>query len=274
MANNIINDFSAKGFTMTLRQLYYQFVALDLIPNTERSYKRLGSIINDARMAGLIDWDMIEDRTRQLHQRARWNNPGEIITAAARGYHIDMWADQEYRIEVWIEKEALVGVIEKVCRENDIPYFACRGYASVSSLWQASERLKQYEYQCILILYFGDHDPSGLDMPNDLRSRLDTFSGYYDQTHNIEHIALTLEQVQKYDLPPNPAKIKDSRAKVYIEKFGNESWELDALKPEKIVGLIEKEINTFRDEERWKVRLEQETNERAKLNEIADTFIK
>lgn len=271
-ANDIIEDFGNKGFTLTLRQLYYQLVARILIPNNERSYKRLGSIINDARMAGLIDWDMIEDRTRRIHQRNRWDNPGEIVRAAAHGYHIDLWEDQKCRIEVWIEKEALIGVIEKVCRKNDVPYFACRGYASASSLWQAVERLKEYQYQSIIILYLGDHDPSGLDMINDLHNRIDTFSGHYDQKFSIRHVALSLSQVNKYNLPSNPTKIKDSRAVDYMTIFGIESWELDALEPDIIVGLIENEINTFRDEGKWVSRLEKETDERAKLHKFADTF--
>jgi hypothetical protein len=110
-AVEIIEDYTAQGFTLTLRQLYYQFVARDLIPNRQSEYKRLGSIINDARLAGLIDWDMIEDRTRNVRKVSAWESPQEIVSAIAEQYKEDLWAGQSQRVEVWIEKDALVGVV-------------------------------------------------------------------------------------------------------------------------------------------------------------------
>ena len=126
-AETIIQEYQSQGFTLTLRQLYYQFVARDLIRNSQREYKRLGSIINDARLAGLIDWYSIEDRTRFLRGLNSWDSPEEIIQETASNYHRDRWNGQKWRPEVWIEKDALVGVIEGVCNELDIDYFACRG---------------------------------------------------------------------------------------------------------------------------------------------------
>src|SRR5512139_1588276 len=140
-ANEIIAEYARLGFDLTLRQLYYQFVSRALIPNKDTEYKRLGSIINDARLAGLIDWDAITDRTRNLRSLSHWDDPGDIIYSAARSYHINRWEDQEYRVEVWIEKDALVGVIEGVCTDLDIPYFSCRGYTSQSEMWAAAQRL-------------------------------------------------------------------------------------------------------------------------------------
>ena len=110
-ANEIIAEYEAQGFALTLRQLYYQFVARRLLENRQSEYKRLGSIINDARLAGLIDWDSIEDRTRELRSHAHWDDPSEIVAACASQYREDLWASQEHRPEVWIEKDALVGII-------------------------------------------------------------------------------------------------------------------------------------------------------------------
>lgn len=132
-ANAIIEIYAAQGFDLTLRQLFYQFVSRGLIPNKDSEYKRLGSIINDARLAGLIDWEHITDRTRNLRGNAHWEQPQDIMRSAAYSFAIDKWADQDYRPEVWIEKDALVGVIEGVCKTLDIDFFSCRGYTSQSS---------------------------------------------------------------------------------------------------------------------------------------------
>jgi len=104
-ANKIIETWADQGFDLTLRQLYYQFVARDLFPNTERSYNMLGTTINDARLAGLVDWDNIVDRTRNVRQNSHWNSPQEIIKVCANQYQINKWENQKYKIEVWIEMD-------------------------------------------------------------------------------------------------------------------------------------------------------------------------
>jgi hypothetical protein len=114
-ANAIIGDYMARGFVLTLRQLFYQFVARALIANTQSEYKRLGSIIVDARRAGMIDWSAIEDRTRSLRKSASWDGPEDIVAAVAQQYREDLWRDQDCYVECWIEKDALLGVVEDVC---------------------------------------------------------------------------------------------------------------------------------------------------------------
>jgi hypothetical protein len=136
--NAIIAEYQAQGFTLTLRQLYYQLVSRDVIPNKQQEYKRLGSIVNDARLAGMIDWNSIEDRTRNLRSIAHWSDPAAdhqrrapISSVTTSGRH------SRTVPEVWIEKDALVGVIEGVCEELDVPFFSCRGYTSQSEMWGA-----------------------------------------------------------------------------------------------------------------------------------------
>jgi len=249
-ANAIIDEYERQGFDLTLRQLYYQFVSRDLIPNRDTEYKRLGSIINDARLAGLIDWNAITDRTRNLRSLSHWRNPGDIIFSAARSYRIDKWAMQDYRVEVWIEKDALVGVIAGVCDDLDIPYFSCRGYTSQSEMWVAGQRLLKYikDGQTPLVLHFGDHDPSGKDMTRDIIDRLTLFS---NSAIELQRIALNMDQVEQYNPPPNPAKITDSRASAYIAEYGDESWELDALEPTVIADLIRDAVGVVMDQDAW-----------------------
>jgi len=248
-ANAIIREYQQDGMALTLRQLYYQFVARDLIPNRQTEYKRLGNLISDGRLAGLVDWYAIEDRTRNVKSLSHWDNPGQIIRGARYGFRMDKWAGQAYHVEVWIEKEALAGVISTACTDLDVSFFACRGYVSQSEMWAAAERFLQrheVEKKQTVIVHLGDHDPSGIDMTRDIEDRMRTF-GVGDHV-TVERIALNYDQVQRYDPPPNPAKITDSRANGYIAKYGRESWELDALEPRVMRTLIKDAVEKYREE--------------------------
>lgn len=267
-ANEIIDEYQADGLRLTLRQLYYQFVSRDLIANKQSEYKRLGAIINDARLAGLVDWEAIEDRTRNLQKNNHWTDPGQIMEAVAEQFKVDRWKGQDFRVEVWIEKEALIGVIAPVCRSLDVPYFACKGYVSASEIWASSRRF-EYDYgeQQTIIVHLGDHDPSGLDMTRDIQDRQDRF---FSGLAEVNRIALNFDQIEKYSPPPNPAKITDSRAAGYIAEFGRSSWELDALEPRVMRDLIEKTVKQYRDDEIYQTRLDLETEYRAVLEKVRD----
>lgn len=267
-ANAIIEEYAAQGYDLTLRQLYYQFVARDIIHNTQQEYKRLGSIINDARLAGLIDWSRLVDRTRNLHELSHWASPAELVDACAEQYRIDKWSTQKVRVEVWIEKEALAGVFERVCDELQCPFFACRGYTSQSEMWAAGQRLARIKKagQKPIILHFGDHDPSGMDMTRDITERLQMFMGGL----RLERLALNMAQVDEYQPPPNPAKTTDARYVGYQELYGEESWELDALEPDVLASLVRDFVESVRDEKAWDAALRKEEQGRARLREIAD----
>lgn len=275
-ANDIIEEYEKIGFNLTLRQLYYQFVSRDLIPNQQKEYKRLGGIINDARLAGEIDWESIIDRTRNLERLARWSDPSDIIKTCARQFHIDLWEDQPRRVEVWIEKDALVGVIEGICNEYDVPYFSCRGYTSQSEMWSAAQRLMKYVddfEQEPLILHLGDHDPSGIDMSRDIEDRLTLFMEHHGyDAPDVERIALNMNQVKRYGPPPNPAKLTDARASGYISKHGHESWELDALDPRTMANLIRDHIEGELDVFLWDAKLEERKRGREQLTEISNRW--
>jgi hypothetical protein len=270
-ANEIIREYAAQGFDLTLRQLYYQFVSRDIIPNTQKSYKNLGSVVNDARLAGLIDWDTIVDRTRELRTLSHWSDPSDIVKACANQFNIDRWAGQPFRPEVWIEKDALVGVFERVCRELDVPLFSCRGYTSQSEMWAAGQRLLGYMRmpQTPVIFHFGDHDPSGKDMSRDITDRLELFTR---SELKFERLALNMDQVKQYGPPPNPAKIADSRADAYIAEFGNESWELDALEPSVLADLVRGAIDGVIDSGKMDEADDKQARHRKTLALVASKF--
>jgi hypothetical protein len=266
-ANEIIEAYQAQGFDLTLRQTYYQFVARGWIPNKDSEYKRLGNIIADGRLAGLIDWEAITDRTRNLRQNSHWDSPGDIMDSAAASFAYDKWADQKYRIECWIEKDALVGILESACEPLDVPYFSCRGYTSISEVWSAAMRLKAWRRkgQRILILHLGDHDPSGIDMSRDIVDRI----GIFGVKVEFKRLALNMDQVQQYNPPPNPAKSTDARYKHYRATHGDESWELDALDPVVLKALIRDNIVAHRDQAAWEAAVAREVAAKARLRKAA-----
>lgn len=250
LINDVIEEYSQQGYSLTLRQLYYQLVARDIIPNTPRSYKNVGNLINDARLAGLIDWNAIEDRTRNLRSLSHWENPEAIIRSAAYSYRKDNWEGQFFYVEVWVEKEALSEIVGRACEAYDTPYFCCRGYTSQSEMYNAAKRLKyrqEIQSKDCVVIHLGDHDPSGIDMSRDIEERLALF-GVDPKRFTFNRIALNMEQVDTYNPPPNPAKITDSRCAEYIKRYGYESWELDALEPKMLDTLIKEEITKYLDQ--------------------------
>ncbi|WP_088186353.1 hypothetical protein [Desulfosporosinus sp. FKA] len=266
--NNVIDDYSAQGYNLTLRQVYYQMVARAIIPNNERSYKNLGVLISDARLAGFIDWNAIEDRTRNLQGRSHWQTPGNMIDSAAYSYHLDYWNGQRNYVEVWVEKDALIGIVGQICQQLDVNFFSCRGYVSQSEMWGAARRLKRRQDmgQQIILLHLGDHDPSGKDMSRDIQERLITFETYGVEFHRL---ALNMDQVELYGPPPNPTKITDSRAGNYIREFGHDCWELDALEPQVISELIGSNVQKYRNDKLYRAVLKQEREEKGMLEEVA-----
>lgn len=270
-ANEIIDDYQGQGFDLTIRQLYYRFVALGFMDNTMRNYKNLIDIMDRARKAGLTDWNAIVDRTRNLQGNPHWSSPADIVRGCARQFRYDLWKDQPNRVEVWIEKDALIGVIEGICREWDVDYFACRGNVSQSEQWRAGRRFQGYraEDQYTTVLHLGDHDPNGIDMTRDNQDRLTLFA-QNDETVHVHRIALNMDQVEEYDPPPYPTKLEDSRAMGYIERYGNDSWELDALEPQVIIDLIDGEIRKFVDIDLFDARKVDQQDARDRIQTIAD----
>jgi len=190
------------------------------------------------------------------------------VNACATSYHIDKWEGQEYRPEVWIEKDALIGIIEGVCNELDISYFSCRGYTSTSEMWGAAMRHRALlkSGQVPFVIHFGDHDPSGIDMSRDIADRLELFTTV---RVNMNRIALTWEQIEYFSPPPNPTKVADSRAAAYMRSFGTESWELDALEPRFLVDLIKDQVARLRDDKLWNEMVAREEAGRTRLEQIA-----
>jgi len=266
----LVDEYYEAGYTLTVRQIFYQLVSRDLIPNEERMYKKIVRAVCDGRLMGLIDWKAVEDRTRYIRSLSSWEDPQEILEDTIGNYRIDKWQEQSFRLEVWVEKDALVGVVGNICNRHQVSFLSCRGYVSQSELWKASKRIIQYVHdeRRVIILHLGDHDPSGIDMTRDIRDRLKLLT--YDTNFGVQRIALNMNQIQKYKPPPNPTKLTDTRAREYINNYGHDCWELDSLEPKVIEELIEKHILDNRDDDLWKEAREKEKHDIYILQEIVD----
>lgn len=269
LVNSVIDEYAAQGYELTLRQVYYQLVARGYIPNNERSYKNLGNLINDGRLAGLIDWYAIVDRTRNIKRNAHWEDPQSVIESAKYSYMLDRWQHQPNYVEVWVEKDALIGIVSQICRKLDVPHFSCRGYTSQSEMWAAAQRfISQDHRESRTIIHLGDHDPSGIDMTRDIRERLALFGADVD----VKRVALTMEQIERFSPPPNPTKLTDARASGYISEYGHECWELDALEPKIITSLIRNEVTALMDSDLFEEVERKEQTDKSNIQLVCDNY--
>lgn len=308
-AVSIIDEYG--GQKLTARQIYYQFVARDLIPNNERSYKTMTSLLTDARYAGMIDWSAIEDRGREPDVPNEWDAIDDIVDAAVEQWRSPRWREQPKHVELWVEKQALAGVLSPIAKRNHVSLMVNKGYSSASAMKDAADRMLEacgvtgVEVQCdncaepyenrtatgkceacdtktgrmfrwenderqleegemkdVVVLYLGDHDPSGEDMVRDIAERLTEFGV---PNLKVEKIALTMQQIRRFNPPPNPAKITDARAKAYIAKYGDQSWELDALPPRELNRIVEQAIARNVDKDMMDAVIAKETAERERV---------
>lgn len=281
--NEIIEDYRQQGYKLTLRQLYYQLVSRDVIPNNVKEYAKISNLLKKGRMAGVVDWDAIEDRIR-VPKLPYWvYDIPDAINDTIKHYRLNRQKDQDFYIELWVEKDALSGVLSRKTYHYHINLMVNRGYSSVTAMYDAYNRIKNAGKPAI-IFYLGDHDPSGLDMVRDIRDRLQDFglSCYEGDNFNemsdkgsdfaIKHIGLTWNQIQQYNPPPNPAKTTDPRSKWYIDKYGATSWEVDALNPDVLHQIIDREIQAVINEDRFNQQLEQEEADKEILRGVSEDF--
>jgi len=270
-ANRIITDYESQGFKLTLRQLYYQFVQENLFANVKANYDKLGDAISRGRMAGIVSWDAIEDKHRSSSlPDETMDDVSSALDRAQWFIDVNHWDNQECYVEVWVEKDALGNVIERACEKYNVPHMACKGYLSTSMAWEAGQRFEEKidEGKRCVVIHLGDHDASGIDMSRDNQDRLNLFSRSMDV--ELKRIALNMNQVEKYNPPPNPAKQTDPRAKDYIKRFGDISWELDALKPKVIVDMITREVEKYIDIDVFNDAQERKEKLRGQVRKLAE----
>lgn len=324
---SVCEDYQSQGYTLTLRQMYYQLVAKDLIPNHDKVYKKLSSLKDEVVYAGLVDWRIFEDRGRIPKRSYFEHSIQDAFRRTKNSYCLNRQLGQPKHIEVWTEKDAISAILERVTREQTIHLVVNKGYSSSTAMYGAYCRFMDAigKGKKVVILYFGDHDPSGLDMIRDIRERTlffmgegsqkkesgmdaiiknwsedgdmmsdecydyindedcrtDHFDGdtFFDSTkaffkHHFEirPIGLTMDQIEEYNPPHNPAKMTDPRAKWYIEKFGQRSWEVDALRPADMTDIVKDAIMEEVDIDIQNDLLEREEKDQGKIESIIDSL--
>jgi hypothetical protein len=270
--NAIIALYLQQNLRLTLRQLYYQLVTKNIIKNEERSYKNLSTLVSDGRLSGMIDWDAIEDRIRVPRISSEWSNIKSLVESALYSYRLPRWRDQDHYVELWVEKDALAGVLRPIAHQFHIPLMVNRGYSSQSAMYESANRFMGSICGDVskVILYLGDFDPSGEDMVRDIGDRMEMFG----VNLIVKKIALTLDQVQQYNPPPNPAKHTDPRSKDFIAKYGASSWEVDAINPTELSRIVKEEIFMLTDLEKMDKIIEQEDRDKKRLREAALKIMK
>lgn len=273
ICNQIIRNYSGQGYRLTLRQLYYQLVSKNIIANTEREYKGLGTVVSRARLAGMMDWDAIEDRVRVPWNPPEYADLNELVRAALHSYRKPRWNKQKVYAELWVEKDALAGVLRPLASKFHATMMVNRGYSSQSAMYESAMRIGENAERIgakeTFIFYLGDLDPSGEDMVRDIQDRLNMFG----LNTIVKKIALTMEQVKQHNPPPNPAKVTDSRAKAYIRKYGSSSWEVDALSPPILNQLIEETFAEVIDVPKMDIIKEEEREDKEALEQAVEKLL-
>jgi hypothetical protein len=284
----IVDSYTEQDIVLTNRQLYYQLVSKDIIPNADEVYKRICTFLTDARYAGLINWKAIEDRGRVPSMPSEWDDIKDLIRSSTYAYRLPRWQDQVYYVELYCEKQAMESILEPVARKYHIMFGVNKGYSSASTMYELAQRAKSKieDGKRVVVLYLGDHDPSGLDMVRDVRKRITEFLTAGDDPVDVESedegtmlfdivpLALNMKQIRQYNPPPNPAKITDPRARWYIGEYGNKSWELDALEPKVLIRIAERGILDYLDVEKYNSWIKREDHEKKALEKFGDSLAK
>jgi len=340
---DIVSTYAKDRYILTLRQLHYQLVTKNWTVNHDTAYKKLSSILDDCRYSGEVDWKGFEDRGRVPSIPYMVDDIADAFQDTINTYRIDRQKGQPNHVELWTEKDALSGILSRSTRKYGIYLVVNKGYTSSSAIYGAYERIVEriLNGQSVTILYFGDHDPSGLDMIRDIRERLTFFLSHgnqlmkapnfaakvedwwdeheytwYDLNHHeylsdkqmddlsrgsdeigyvrfdkaatafdagklawyiseqnlfsVKAIGLTMEQIKKYNLPPNPTKMTDSRADGYVRLYGKTCWEVDALDPKTLTEIVETNIQETIDMDLYRETLAKEETDKNKIREIIE----
>lgn len=263
------------GMRLTLRQIFYRLVAAQVIENTKSNYQSLSKILVEARKARKIPYAAIEDRTRSMHKghgsdlsaTEHFNSFWEYVTNMDKRYTMPKWWGQPKRVQVWLEKQALQALFEQVTDAEGVDLAVCKGYPSLTFLWEAARSLRGLKEQ-IEIVYFGDFDPSGMDIERFVGQTLQDDFGI---EVNVTRISITRDQIDEFNIPPAPAKPTDARLAGFVAEHGV-AWqvELDAIEPRTLQGIIRDSIQAHFDVDAGARRDEELATRRARISRWLD----
>ena len=274
VTDRILSEYHQQGYSLTVRACYYRLLSLGMIESSQAEYRSVQEVIKKGRMAGRIAWNHISDNSRRLESVITFDDAGDLLCSASAQYRRDVWESQQFRPEIWIEKAGLSGVVHKICRELCLPYFATKGYSSVTALKDAATRFNNYisHGQTPVILYFGDADPSGMGILESIKKHLAQFMGDSIVKMEFKRVALWPDQAKEMNLLPFPVKLTDTRSSAYLAQYGDTCWEVDALTPEQIEQFIRTEVEYLVIPELRESVLALENKDRQVLIQIASRW--
>ena len=261
----IQNEFLVQEPPMTVRQVFYRMSSMGVVDKTEAGYRRVQRALVAMRREGAVPYGWIADNSRQVHAVSTWDSVSAILRAAAQGYARDLWKTQLERVHLWIEKDALAGVIRKVTDNYRVPLYVARGYSSLSYLHDAAGDIRAAG-RPVVIYHLSDFDASGKDAARAIRESLrDDFDLSEFTFHEL---AVTAEQVEEWDLQTRPAKESDPRSK----NWGSVAVELDAISPDTLRGLVAEAIERHIDWSGWDACVDREAKESAELRQLIEAL--
>jgi len=249
---DIIDD----GKPMTVRQVFYQATVRGLVEKAETGYSKVQTDITLMRRDGSLPYDWLADNTRWQRKPNTFDSVEDALRETARFYRKNLWRDADAYVEIWLEKDALSGVIYPVTSMYDVPLMVARGYASLSFLFSAAEYINTLDIPAY-IYHLGDFDPSGVNAGEKIEETLRELAPDADIV--FERIAVTEEQITDWDLPTRPTKASDTRAKTFSSAL---SVELDAIEPNQLRALVQETIERHLPAEQFEVLKAAEESER------------
>jgi hypothetical protein len=256
---DIIDD----GKPMTVRQVFYQATVREIVEKAETGYAKVQTDLTVMRRAGDLPYDWLADNTRWQRKPLTFDSIKEALKHTAAFYRRNLWADADCYCEIWLEKDALAGVIYPVTAMFDVPLMVARGYASLSFLYTAAEYINELDIPTY-IYHLGDFDPSGVNAGEKIEETLRELAP--DAEIYFERIAVTEEQIEEWELPTRPTKTSDTRSK----GFGSISVELDAIDPNELRALVQDAIELHLPRREYEVLKAAEESERELLSKWCD----
>jgi hypothetical protein len=257
-----IHEALSEYHPMTVRQLFYQLVSRGVIAKTEDQYSNtVIRLLSDMRRSGEVPYGYISDNTRWMRKPTTYSTLESMLRRSMQTYRRAIWDDQDAYVEIWLEKDALAGVLMEATQPWDVPLMVTRGYPSLTYIYEAAEQIICKDKPTYLY-YFGDYDPTGIDIPRHVEETLKEMAP--DADIYFERVAVNPDQILLYNLPTRPTKKGDSRGR----DFEGESVEVDAIPPETLVEIAEQCIYQHVDDEIYEKTLQIEAMEKDTLRNI------
>jgi len=265
LLDQVLKIIDSYDFALTLRQIYYQLVAKQIIPNQQKYYHKLSRLCVMGRDEEILPEEAFADRLRAVDKPGAWLDLNEFMETVKRSYNKDKWDNQPKYLEIWTEKDALRGVLTEITYPYDVSLMVARGQLSRTAIYEASNRYQAKSDKECYLYYCGDFDPSGLSIYKSIKERLEAFGVFI----NYERIALTEGQIEEYKLPSDPGKKSDPNYNKFVNEYGDDKVvELDSLPPDILRDIIKDCITKNIDSGLLAQVRKKEIKERDKLNKF------